>query len=97
MKVAPRRGCTGKRKAEALERLQRALVGLHDELTETMARTAFVCDGVCGILAESGSNIDPATCNGMRFVSMSLKERNAEHAATLQEACRMLRKIRGLR
>lgn len=45
---------------EPIQELQRLLIGLQDDLTETMAWTALVCDGLCGILSEHHADIDPA-------------------------------------
>lgn len=81
--------------ADSLEELQQALASLQDDLSETMAWTALVCDGLCGILAEHGSNIDSNTHSGMRFAAIWLKKRNEGHAASLQAVCTKLREIRG--
>ena len=90
-----RKRVTHKRTAEPLDVLQHALVSLQDDLTETMAWTALVCDGLCGILAESELSIDSTTHTGVRFAAIWLKQRNEKHAATLQAACSKLREIRG--
>lgn len=89
-----RKPVTGHREAKRLEVLQRALIRLDDELAETFAWTALVCDGLCGLIAEHSADIDPATHNGMRFATIWLKRRNQEHTAQLQAAYRMLREIR---
>jgi hypothetical protein len=80
--------------ARDLEELQRVLLALHDELTETHAWTALLYDGLCGILGENGTDIDPTTHSGVRFATTWLKQRNKSHAATLQAACKKLREIR---
>ena len=92
MKKAARKR-TGRRKDNGLEKLQRALLGVNDELCETIAWTAFVCDGLCGILAEHEMDIDSATYNGMRFASVWIKRRNKEIASKLEATRRMLREI----
>ncbi len=85
---------TDNREAKRAEALQRALLRLHDDLTETFAWTALLCDGLCGLITEHSSDIDPATHTGMRFAAIWLKRRNQEHATQLQAACGMLREIR---
>ena len=95
MKKAGRRRITHKRIAGQLEELQYTLVSLQDDLSETTAWTALVCDGLCGILAESELSIDSTTHTGVRFAAIWLKQRNEKHAATLQAACSKLREIRG--
>ena len=89
-----RKPVTDKREAKRLEALQRALLGLPDELTETFAWTALLCDGLCGLMTEHSPDIDPATHTGMRFAAIWLKRRNQGHAAHLQAACKVLREIR---
>ena len=84
-----------KQPPDALEELQDTLLNLQDDLSETIAWTALLCDGLCGIVAEHGSGIDPATQSGMRFAAIWLKKRNDAHTAALQAACRRLREIRG--
>lgn len=84
-----------KRSAGPLQELQHTLDNLQDDLSETTAWTALVCDGLCGILVENGSDIDPTTQTGLRFAAIWLKRRNEKHAVTLQEACTKLREIRG--
>ena len=84
-----------KRTADPLQELQLTLVNLQDDLSETMAWTALVCDGLCGILVENGTDIDPTTHTGVRFAAIWLKRRNEKHAVTLQVACTKLREIRG--
>jgi hypothetical protein len=78
-----------------MENLHHDLVTLYDELTETNAWAALVCDGICGIVADDPAQIDSATGTGMRFAVIWLKQRNRKHATTLQAACNKLRKIRG--
>jgi len=78
-----------------LENYNKHCSGLQDDLSETMAWTALLCDGLCGILVENGSAIDPATHSGIRYAAIWLKQRNERHAATLQAACGKLREIRG--
>lgn len=95
MAKAGRRRIRHKQTADTLRELQGALVNLQDDLLETMAWTALVCDGLCGILAENGPDIDPTTHTGLRYAAIWLKQRNEKHAATLQTACRALREIRG--
>ena len=51
MEKAVRRRITRKPTADTLAELQHALLSLQDGLSETMARTALLCDGLCGILA----------------------------------------------
>lgn len=80
---------------DPLQELQHTLVNLQDDLSETMAWTALVCDGLCGILVENGTDIDPTTHTGVRFAAIWLKRRNEKHVATLQAACTKLREIRG--
>lgn len=70
------------------------MVVLLDELTETLAWTALVCDGLSGMMTEHTSDIDPETQTGMRFAAIWLKRRNREHAAHLRAACATLREIR---
>ena len=84
-----------KRPADPLQELQHTLVNLQDDLSETMAWTALVCEGVCGILVENGSDIDPTTQTGLRFAAIWLKRRNENHTTTLKAACIKLREIRG--
>ena len=92
---AGRRRKTDTRAALELEEIHQALLALYDELTETTAWTALVCDGVCGILDEPPTDADSATHNGMRFAAIWLKQRNQSHAGTLKAACNKLREIRG--
>ena len=95
MEKAARKRVTRKRAADPLEALQHTLASLQDDLIETMAWTALVCDGLCGILVENAPEIDPATHTGVRFAAIWLKRRNEKHAATLQVVCSKLREIRG--
>ena len=95
MGKAGRRQITHKQTTGRLDELQQALLSLQDGLTETMAWTALLCDGLCGILVENGPNIDATTHSGARFAAIWLKQRNEMHAATLRAACRTLREIRG--
>jgi hypothetical protein len=90
-----RRRTTRKPAADPLEELQHTLISLQDDLSETMALTALLCDGLCGILAENGPDIDPTTHTGARFAAIWLKQRNERHAATLEAARRKLHQIRG--
>lgn len=94
MEKPSRRPVTDKLEAKRLEELQGALVGLLDDLTETFAWTALVCDGLSGLMTEPTSDIDPETQTGERFAAIWLKRRNREHAAHLQAACVTLREIR---
>lgn len=84
-----------KRPADPLQELQHTLVSLQDDLSETMAWTALVCDGLCGILVENKTDIDPTTHTGIRFAAIWLKHRNEKHVARLQAVCEKLREIRG--
>lgn len=86
---------THKQSIDPLQELQHTLVNLQDDLSETMAWTALVCDGLCGILVENGTDIDPTTHTGVRFATSWLKQRNEKHTVTLQAACMKLREIRG--
>lgn len=95
MKRASQRRKTNTRAARELEEINRALVVLYDELTETTAWTALVFDGVCGILGERTTDVDPNTHTGMRFAAMWLKQRNQNHASALNAACSRLCEIRG--
>ena len=94
MEKPSRRPVTDKWEAKRLEELQGALVMLLDDLTETFAWTALLCDGLSGLMTEPTSDIDPETQTGMRFAAIWLKRRNHEHAAHLQAACVILREIR---
>jgi hypothetical protein len=95
MEKTVRRRITPKPIAETLAELQHTLLSLQDDLTETMAWTALLCDGLCGILAENTPDIDSATHTGARFAAIWLKQRNEIHAATLKAACGKLREVRG--
>ena len=95
MAKTARRQITQNQTVDTLGELQQALLTLQDDLSETMAWTALLCDGLCGILVENGSGIDPTTHSGVRFAAIWLKQRNERHAATLQAACGKLREIRG--
>jgi hypothetical protein len=97
MKAAVRAPTTDRRAARKLEELQRSLLGLQDELTETIAWTALLCDGLCSLLSEQTSDIDPATQSGLRFAAIWLKQRNQGHATKLKAACGLLREICKLR
>jgi len=80
--------------AKDLEELQRTLLELYDELTETFAWTALLCDGLCGLMADQAPDIDLTTHTGMRFAAIWLKGRNQRHTAELQAACRRPWEIR---
>jgi hypothetical protein len=95
MEKVDRRRITHKPTADTLEALQHALLNLQDDLSETMAWTALLCDGLCGILAENAPDIDSTTHTGVRFAVIWLKQRNEIHAATLKAVCGRLREIRG--
>ena len=84
-----------KQSIDPLQELQHTLLGLQDDLSETMAWTSLVCDGLSGILVENGSDIDPTTQTGVRFATIWLKRRNENHVVTLRAACTKLREIRG--
>lgn len=94
MEKASRRPAIDELEAKKLDELQRALVDLLDDLTETFAWTALLYDGLSGLMTEHTSDIDPATQTGTRFAATWLKRRNHEHAARLQTACVTLREIR---
>ncbi len=94
MEKASQKRIRPKRPADPLADLQNTLVILHDDLSETMAWTALLCDGLCGILAENASDIDSKTQTGARFAAIWLKRRNEKHAALLQAACTKLCEIR---
>lgn len=83
-----------KRETKDLEELQQALLGLHDELTETFAWTALVCDGLCSLMVDEVANVDSVTYTGIRLAANWLKGRNQRHAAELQAACRRLWELR---
>ena len=95
MEKADRRRITHKPTADTLAELQHALLSLQDDLSETMAWTALLCDGLRGILVENAPDIDSTTHTGVRFAVIWLKQRNERHAATLKAACGKLREIRG--
>ncbi len=95
MKRASRRRKTNTQAARELEEINRALVVLYDEFTETTAWTALVFDGVCGILGERPKDVDPDTHTGLRFAAIWLKQRNQGHASALNTVCNKLREIRG--
>jgi hypothetical protein len=95
MRRTERRRKADTRAARELEEIHCALLALDDDLTETIAWTAFVFDGVCGMLGEQPMEVDSATHSGMRFATIWLKQRNQSHASTLKAACKKLREIRG--
>ena len=95
MEQAGRKRKTNTWAVHELEEIHLALVALHDELTETTAWTALVCDGICGILGEQAADVDSATHAGMRFAAIWLKQRNQGHAEALQEVCKLLGEVRG--
>ena len=95
MQRTERRRKADTRAARQLAEIHCALLALDDEFTETIAWTAFVFDGVCGILGEQPMDVDSATHTGMRFATIWLKQRNQSHASTLKAACKKLREIRG--
>ena len=95
MVKAVRRRITHEPIADKLAELQHVLLSLQDDLSETMAWTALLCDGLCGILAEHGTEIDSTTHTGVRFAVIWLKQRNETHAASLKAVCGKLREIRG--
>lgn len=94
MQKTDRRRIARKRNADPLEALQRGLLSLQDDLAETSAWTALLCDGLCGILAEHVSDLDSKTYAGARFAAIWLKQRNEKHSAALQAACAKLCEIR---
>ena len=87
-----------KRKPESatrdLDELHATLIALYDDFTETTAWTAFVLDGICAVLADSPSTVDPQTQIGLRLASILLKQRIRKHAMTLRSTCDRLRAIR---
>ena len=95
MQKTDRRRIARKRNADPLEALQRGLLSLQDDLAETSAWTALLCDGLCGILAEHAPDFDSKTYAGARFAAIWLKQRNEKHTAALQAACTKLCEIRG--
>ena len=96
MKQVIRKRKTDTRAVRELEEIHHQLLKLYDEFTETTAWTALVCDGICGVLSELSTEVDPHTHTGMRFAAIWLKQRNQSHAGSLQIACEMLRNIRQL-
>lgn len=94
MQKTGRRRIARKQIANPLEELQQGLLNLQDDLAETMACTALLCDGLCGILSENASDIDPRTHSGARFAATWLKQRHEKHTAALQAACTKLCEIR---
>lgn len=96
MKQVIQKRKTDTRAVRELEQIHHQLLKLYDEFTETTAWTALVCDGICGVLGESPTDIDPHTHTGMRYAAIWLKQRNQSHTTTLQAACDKLRNIRQL-
>ena len=94
MRSAQRKQMDDTKAARALEEVHCALLALDDELTETIAWTAFVFDGVCGVVSEQPTDIDSATQSGMRFAAHWLKQRNQGHVSALKAVCAKLREIR---
>jgi len=94
MQKTVRKRIARKRGADPLEELQQGLLSLQDDLAETMAWTALLCDGLCGIMAEHAPDIDSKTYTGARFAAIWLKQRNEKHTAALQAACTKLCEIR---
>lgn len=94
MQKASRRRIARKQTADPLEELQQRLLNLQDDLAETTAWTALLCDGLCGILAEYVSDLDSKTYAGARFAAIWLKQRNEKHTAALQAACTKLCEVR---
>lgn len=95
MQKTDRKRITRKRAADPLEEVQQTLLNLQDDLAETIAWSALLCDGLCGILAENASDLDPRTQTGARFAAIWLKQRNEKHIAVLQAACTKLSEVRG--
>ena len=95
MQKTHRRSIARKRTADPLEEVQQGLLNLQDDLAETIAWTALLCDGLCGILAEHAPDLDSKTYAGARFAAIWLKQRNEKHTAALQTACTKLCEIRG--
>lgn len=95
MQKTDRKRITRKRAADPLEEVQQTLLNLQDDLAETIAWSALLCDGLCGILAENASDLDPRTQTGARFAAIWLKQRNEKHIAALQAACTKLSEVRG--
>lgn len=94
MQRTHRKRIVHKRGADPLEELQQRLLSLQDDLAETTAWTALLCDGLCGILSEHVSDLDSKTYAGARFAAIWLKQRNEKHTAALQAACAKLGEIR---
>ena len=94
MQKAGRKRIVRKRTADPLEEMQQGLLSLQDDLAETVAWTALLCDGLCGILAEHAPDLDSKTYAGARFAAIWLKQRNEKHAAVLQSVCTKLSEIR---
>lgn len=94
MQKTNRKRIARKRTADPLEELQQGLLSLQDDLAETIAWTALLCDGLCGILAEHASDLDSKTYAGARFAAIWLKQRNEKHTAALQATCTKLCEIR---
>lgn len=94
MQKTGRRYIARKRRADTLEEVQKTLLNLQDDLAETMAWTALLYDGLCGILAEHALDLDAKTYAGARFAAIWIKQRNEKHAAALQAACSKLCEIR---
>lgn len=94
MQRTNRKRIVRKHAVDPLEDLQHRLLSLQDDLAETTAWTALLCDGLCGILAEHASDLDSKTYAGARFAAIWLKQRNEKHSAALQAACAKLCEIR---
>lgn len=86
----PRKPATRRELAE----IHGKLVACYDDITETAAWTAFLFDGICGLLAENPGSINPTTRSGVQFAALWLKERNRKDALALRAACDGLRAVR---
>lgn len=78
---------------DVLGKLHRELITLYDELADSAALTAFVCDGTSGII-DGDSTVDPATQKGLCIAAGDLKRRNHAHVARLKALCDNLRTLR---
>jgi hypothetical protein len=80
--------------AEVPGKVHASLVDLCDDLADTAALTAFLCDGICGITADDSAAVDLTTHKGIFLASRSLRQRHRTHVAQIQALCDMLQKSR---
>lgn len=73
MEKPSRKPITDKCEAKSLEELQRALVRLLDDLTETFAWTTLVCDGLSGLMTEHTSDIELSNRAGIYILYWAAK------------------------